>query len=177
VLNKTNFNYTEAMGLLVADAKRMGFDGYVMDMICGGNEGRDANGKDQRANFINQFKSGLLATNPKGSEVSWFSHGFYHPEISFPNNGDFLYTMDTYAHNYGPGWVDTYSCKAGIGLEWPGYGSPEVMTTALETLTNMSACRAIGTWGAIPNGTGALNMAWFDGMAKFLAYEDEHRHS
>ena len=96
VLNKTNFNYTEAMGLLVADAKAMGFDGYVMDMICGGNEGRDANGKDQRANFINQFKAGLEATNPNGTEVSWFSHGFYHPELSMPNNGDFLYTMDTY---------------------------------------------------------------------------------
>ena len=96
VLNKTNFNYTEAMGLLVADAKAMGFDGYVMDMICGGNEGRDANGKDQRANFINQFKAGLEATNPNGTEVSWFSHGFYNQELSMPNNGDFLYTMDTY---------------------------------------------------------------------------------
>lgn len=48
-------------------------------------------------------------------------------------------------------------------------GTPELMTTALDTLANMSALRAIGTWGAIPNGTGALNSAWFDGMAKFLS--------
>ena len=81
--------------------------------------------------------------------------------------------------------MDTYSCKAGIGLEWPGYGSAALMTTALDTLTNMSACRAIGTWGAVPNGTGDLNVAWFQGMARFLAsktddadmHDDTHFHA
>ena len=96
VLNATNMNYTEAMSLLVADAKEQGFDGFVLDMICGGHQGRDASGKDQRANFLSAFKAELSASSGNSSaEVSWFSHGFYHPEASFPNSADFLYDMDT----------------------------------------------------------------------------------
>ena len=95
VLNATNLNYTEAMDLLVADARAQGFSGYVMDMICGGHEGKNAAGRDQRAVFIDQFKTKFKATGQDQAEVSWFSHGFYHPEVSFPNDGDFLYDMDT----------------------------------------------------------------------------------
>eukprot|EP01043_Picozoa_sp_COSAG02_P042334 COSAG02_NODE_3591_length_6516_cov_4.904161_5_plen_188_part_00 len=95
VLNATNLNYTEAMDLLVADAKAHGFAGYVMDMICGGHEGKNAAGLDQRAIFIDRFKANFKASGQDQAEVSWFSHGFYHPEVSFPNNGDFLYDMDT----------------------------------------------------------------------------------
>ena len=89
VLNATNLNYTEAMSLLVADAKEQGFDGYVLDMICGGHQGRDVQGKDQRANFLSAFKAELSASSGNSSaEVSWFSHGFYHPEASFPNSAE-----------------------------------------------------------------------------------------
>ena len=144
--------------------------------------------------------------------MSWFSHGFYNPQGSFPNTADYLFDMDTckividvltlycmyHVHvlwnydlipllfsvirlvdptffvitsittsdeainmfqvvnipseaphksaympldsapvfiadthpNYAPAWVDSFSCQAGIGLEWPGYSDPVQMSGA-----------------------------------------------
>ena len=80
VLNST-YSYDAPMAALVADAKD--FDGYVLDMICGGHD------EPQRKVFLNKFKAKLTLSD----EVSWFSHGFYHPELTFPNDADFLFDM------------------------------------------------------------------------------------
>lgn len=58
VLNSTNNNYTEAMGLLVQDAVDNNFNGYVLDMICGGWY------EKERAAFLSEFKAQLVAALP-----------------------------------------------------------------------------------------------------------------
>jgi hypothetical protein len=46
--------------------------------------------------------------------------------------------------NYAPAWVDSFSCQAGIGLEWPGYSDPVQMKGIFDLMANMSNLRAIG---------------------------------
>jgi hypothetical protein len=92
VLN-ASYDYRAPMAALVADARQ--FDGYVLDMICGGHD------EPQRITFLNALKAELAkaaapangAAADEPPEVSWFSHGFYHPERTFPNGADFLYDM------------------------------------------------------------------------------------
>lgn len=91
VLN-SSYDYKAPMAALVIDAKQ--FSGYVLDMICGGHD------EPQRITFLNDLKTALTkgAAQINGGskelpEVSWFSHGFYHPEQTFPNAADFLYDM------------------------------------------------------------------------------------
>jgi hypothetical protein len=60
-------------------------------MICGGWY------EKERAAFLSEFKQNLVAALPSNAsaQVSWFSHGFYNPQGSFPNTADYLYDMDT----------------------------------------------------------------------------------
>lgn len=112
----------------------------------------------------------MASSHSAEPQVSWFSHGFYNPQGSFPNNADYLFDMDTYSHpNYAPAWVGSFSCQAGIGLEWPGSGTPDQMAAIFVLLANMTNLRAVGTWGAVPNGTDAMNAAWFSGLSTFLS--------
>jgi len=152
VLN-ASYDYQPGMAALVADAKRQNFDGFVLDMVCGGHD------EPQRAAFLDALKQAFQPQRghdeqqqqqqqqQQRGEVSWFSHGFYHPELTFPNTADFLYDMDTYSHpTYAPAWVGSYQCQAGVGLEYPAYNKPEQVAEMFSMLNNLSHLRAIGTY-------------------------------
>ena len=73
------------MERLVGDAVSNGFDGYALDMVCGG---QDAS---QSITFFNAFAALM---HPLGKTVSWWTHYSYSPDLSFPNAADYVYTMD-----------------------------------------------------------------------------------
>jgi hypothetical protein len=90
VLNGT-WDWKPAMELLLADAKQYGFAGYSLDMEMGG-----AFNQSGRATFLDTL-SGMIHSLGPDTEVQWFSHWRWWPDLSMPNDADWLVSMDSCA--------------------------------------------------------------------------------
>eukprot|EP01013_Petalomonas_cantuscygni_P007981 TRINITY_DN2068_c0_g1_i1.p1 TRINITY_DN2068_c0_g1~~TRINITY_DN2068_c0_g1_i1.p1 ORF type:complete len:381 (+),score=38.82 TRINITY_DN2068_c0_g1_i1:112-1254(+) len=142
VLNAT-YDYMPAMRRLTQDLVDNHFDGIALDMVCGG---ADQPGRRQ---FLDDFARLL---HPLNKTVAFWSHYRYQPEGSFPNAGDWVYTMDSYAlsqRKFVKSWVDLFQCQAGVGLEYPGDGNATSIADMFSWLAT-SDVEAAGVWGMLP---------------------------
>lgn len=90
VLNQT-WDWKPAMEMLLEDAKQYGFAGYSLDMEMGG-----AFNQSGRATFLDSFST-MVHSLGTDTEVQWFSHWRWWPDLSMPNDADWLVSMDSCA--------------------------------------------------------------------------------
>ena len=161
VLN-ASYDFIPAMNRLVQDSLTYGFIGYALDMVCGGNDA------PRSIDFFNQFAALM---HPLGKTVSWWTHYDYSPDTSFPNNADYVYTMDSYEYTtpqFVSTWINEFDCQAGIGLEYGGNGNANSTSAMFDVMANSTTLQAAGVWGYLPyDNSSSLNQLWWSGLKKF----------
>ena len=161
VLN-ASYDFAPAMDKLVADAVQNEYVGYAVDIECGGAEVADY---ARMQAFMDRFGTAMRAL---GKTVSYWVHYTQNADMSFPHNGSYIYTMDSYEYSQASFvnlWVTSFACQAGIGLEYPGevanLGAMFADMAANQTL------QAAGGWGALPDDNSSTTNAWWAGLRSF----------